>query len=138
MSMQDPIADMLTRIRNAHHRSHPEVTMPASKLKASVAKVLQDEGYIASFSVSEEVKPSLTIELKYFEGRPVIEEIARIEFQFEGDAELNAGEGLNFHFALPLQTIAATRSGQIDISVTIDEAPAGLLSFWMQDASENA
>ena len=45
MSMQDPIADMLTRIRNAHHRSHPEVTMPASKLKASVAKVLQEEGY---------------------------------------------------------------------------------------------
>jgi len=76
--MQDPVSDMLTRIRNAHHRSHPEVTMPASKLKASVAKVLQDEGYIASFSVSEEVKPSLTIELKYFEGRPVIEEIARI------------------------------------------------------------
>lgn len=65
-----------------------------------------------------------------------IEEIARIEFQFEGDAELNPGEGLNFHFALPLQTIAATRAGQIDISVTIDEAPAGLLSFWMQDASE--
>ena len=57
MSMQDPVSDMLTRIRNAHHRSHPEVTMPASKLKASVAKVLQDEGYIASFSVSEEVKP---------------------------------------------------------------------------------
>ncbi len=46
MSMQDPVSDMLTRIRNAHHRSHPEVTMPASKLKASVAKVLQDEGYI--------------------------------------------------------------------------------------------
>ena len=78
MSMQDPVSDMLTRIRNAHHRSHQEVTMPASKLKASVAKVLQEEGYIAGYSVSEEVKPSLTIELKYFEGRPVIEEIARI------------------------------------------------------------
>jgi len=46
MSMQDPVSDMLTCIRNAHHRSHPEVSMPASKLKASVAKVLQDEGYI--------------------------------------------------------------------------------------------
>ena len=69
MSMQDPVSDMLTRIRNAHHRSHPEVTMPASKLKASVAKVLQEEGYIGGFSVSEEVKPSLTIELKYFEGQ---------------------------------------------------------------------
>ena len=78
MSMQDPVSDMLTRIRNAHHRSHPEVTMPASKLKASVAQVLQDEGYIASYSVTAEVKPSLTIELKYFEGKPVIEEITRI------------------------------------------------------------
>ena len=66
-----------------------------------------------------------------------IEEIARIEFQFEGDAELNPGEGLNFHFALPLQTIAAPRPGQIDISVTIDDSPAGLVSFWMQDAPGN-
>ena len=66
-----------------------------------------------------------------------IEEIARIEFQFEGDAELNPGEGLNFHFALPLQTIAAPRPGQIDISVTIDDSPAGLVSFWMQDAPAN-
>ena len=78
MSMQDPIADMLTRIRNAHHRSKPEVTMPSSKLKASIAKVLLDEGYIGGFSVSEEVKPNLTVELKYFEGKPVIEEITRI------------------------------------------------------------
>jgi small subunit ribosomal protein S8 len=69
---------VLTRIRNAHHRSHPEVTMPASKLKASVAQGLQDEGYIGGFSVSAEVKPSLTITLKYFEGQPVIEEITRI------------------------------------------------------------
>jgi len=76
--MQDPVSDMLTRIRNAHHRSHPEVTMPASKLKASVAQVLQDEGYIASYSVTAEVKPCLTIELKYFEGKPVIEEITRV------------------------------------------------------------
>ena len=78
MSMQDPIADMLTRIRNAHHRSKPEVTMPASKLKAAVAQVLLDEGYIGGFSVSEEVKPTLTVDLKYFEGKPVIEEITRI------------------------------------------------------------
>ena len=78
MSMQDPIADMLTRIRNAHHRSHPEVSMPASKLKASVAKVLQEEGYIGGYSVSDEVKANLTVELKYFEGKPVIEEITRI------------------------------------------------------------
>jgi small subunit ribosomal protein S8 len=78
MSMQDPIADMLTRIRNAHHRSKPEVTMPSSKLKASIAKVLLDEGYIGGFIVSEEVKPNLTVELKYFEGKPVIEELTRI------------------------------------------------------------
>ena len=78
MSMQDPVSDMLTRIRNAHHRSHPEVTMPASKLKASVAKVLQEEGYIGGYSVSDEVKSNLTVELKYFEGKPVIEEITRI------------------------------------------------------------
>ena len=77
MSMQDPISDMLTRIRNAHHRSKPDVVMPSSKLKASLAKVLQDEGYISGFSVSDEVKPSLTFELKYFEGKPVIEEINR-------------------------------------------------------------
>jgi small subunit ribosomal protein S8 len=78
MSMQDPISDMLTRIRNAHHRSKLEVSMPASKLKASVAKVLEDEGYIRGFSVTDEVKPSLTVALKYFEGKPVIEEITRI------------------------------------------------------------
>jgi len=77
MSMQDPIADMLTCIRNAHHRRKPEVSMPSSKLKASVAKVLQDEGYINGFSVSEDVKPILTVDLKYFDGKPVIEEINR-------------------------------------------------------------
>lgn len=77
MSMQDPISDMLTRIRNAHHRSMPEVTMPSSKLKASVVKVLEDEGYISGFSVSDEIKPILTVALKYFDGKPVIEEISR-------------------------------------------------------------
>jgi len=76
--MQDPVADMLTCIRNAHHRSKPEVSMPSSKLKASVAKVLQEEGYIGGFTVSDDVKPTLTVELKYFEGKPVIEEIKRV------------------------------------------------------------
>ena len=78
MSMQDPIADMLTCIRNAHHRSKPEVAMPSSKLKASVAEVLEAEGYINGFSVSEDVKPTLTVDLKYFDGKPVIEEISRM------------------------------------------------------------
>jgi len=78
MSMQDPLADMLTRIRNAQQVAKPTVSMPASKLKASVAQVLQDEGYINSFSVSDDVKATLTIELKYFEGKPVIAELTRV------------------------------------------------------------
>jgi len=92
MSMQDPLSDMLTCIRNAHQRSKPDVTMPASKLKASVAKVLQEEGYIGGYSVSEDAKPTLTVELKYFEGRPVIEELKRISKpslrQYKGSGDL--------------------------------------------------
>ncbi|HCF3656157.1 30S ribosomal protein S8 [Pseudomonas aeruginosa] len=78
MSMQDPLADMLTRIRNAQMAEKTVVGMPSSKLKAAVAKVLKDEGYIADFQISSEVKPQLSIELKYFEGKPVIEEVKRI------------------------------------------------------------
>jgi len=79
MSMQDPVADMLTRIRNAQMSGKKTVSMPASNLKLSVAKVLQDEGYIASADVQElDGKKSLNIGLKYFEGRPVIAEIDRI------------------------------------------------------------
>ncbi|ENB5866929.1 30S ribosomal protein S8 [Pseudomonas aeruginosa] len=78
MSMQDSLADMLTRIRNAQMAEKTVVSMPSSKLKAAVAKVLKDEGYIADFQISSEVKPQLSIELKYFEGKPVIEEVKRI------------------------------------------------------------
>lgn len=78
MSMQDPLADMLTRIRNAQMAEKTVVSMPSSKLKAAVAKVLKDEGYIADFQISSEVKPQLSIELKYFEGKPAIEEVKRI------------------------------------------------------------
>lgn len=78
MSMQDPLADMLTRIRNAQMAEKTVVSMPSSKLKAAVAKVLKDVGYIADFQISSEVKPQLSIELKYFEGKPVIEEVKRI------------------------------------------------------------
>lgn len=78
MSMQDPLADMLTRIRNAQQVGKPNVTMPSSKLKANVAKVLQGEGYVEGFSVTEGAKPDLTIDLKYFEGRPVIAELDRV------------------------------------------------------------
>ena len=79
MSMQDPLSDMLTRIRNAQMAGKTGVEMPGSKLKAAVAQVLKDEGYIAEFSASsEEGKPRLAIELKYYEGKPVIAEIDRI------------------------------------------------------------
>lgn len=78
MAMHDPIADMLTRIRNAQRADKPAVAMPSSKLKVAIAKVLQDEGYIESFAVTSEVKPVLTIELKYYAGRPVIERIDRV------------------------------------------------------------
>ncbi|MCC5870955.1 MAG: 30S ribosomal protein S8 [Gammaproteobacteria bacterium] len=78
MSMQDPVSDMLTRIRNAQARNKPTVSMPASKLKAAIAEVLQQEGYVESFNVEGDTKPQLTLTLKYFDGRPVIEEIKRV------------------------------------------------------------
>ncbi|MBQ0755487.1 MAG: 30S ribosomal protein S8 [Amphritea sp.] len=78
MSMQDTLADMLTRIRNGHMAEKTAVTMPASKMKASVAAVLKEEGYIADFAVEGEGKPVMTVELKYFEGKPVIESIQRV------------------------------------------------------------
>ncbi|WP_346838800.1 30S ribosomal protein S8 [Microbulbifer sp. SAOS-129_SWC] len=78
MSMQDPLADMLTRIRNALARGKAEVALPSSKLKVSVAKVLKDEGYVTDYAVSEDAKPTLTIALKYFQGKPVIAELGRV------------------------------------------------------------
>ena len=78
MSMQDTLADMFTRIRNAQMASKADVKMPSSKMKVSVAQVLKDEGYVADFSVTTDVKPTLTIELKYFGGKPVIESIDRV------------------------------------------------------------
>ncbi len=78
MSMSDPIADLLTRIRNAQMARLPTVVIPSSKIKVAIAKVLQDEGYIAGYQVDENGgKPNLNIELKYFQGKPVIEEIKR-------------------------------------------------------------
>ncbi|MFN7695460.1 MAG: 30S ribosomal protein S8 [Burkholderiales bacterium] len=79
MSMSDPIADMLTRIRNAQLVEKSSVTMPSSKIKAAIAAVLKDEGYIESFQVrGEAARPELEIELKYYAGRPVIERIERV------------------------------------------------------------
>lgn len=78
--MTDPIADMLTRIRNALAASKADVSMPASKQKAAIAQVLKDEGYISDFHVDENdgIKKSLVIDLKYFEGKPVIAKMKRV------------------------------------------------------------
>jgi len=79
MSMSDPISDMLTRIRNAQLVGHTEVSMPASKLKASIAQVLKDEGYIEDFILRDaDSKKELRIGLKYYAGRPVIERLERV------------------------------------------------------------
>ncbi|MDH4148923.1 MAG: 30S ribosomal protein S8 [Betaproteobacteria bacterium] len=79
MSMNDPVSDMLTRIRNAQQAEKVSVSMPSSTLKAAIAKVLKDEGYIEDFAVSGETsKPELEVNLKYYAGRPVIEKIERI------------------------------------------------------------
>jgi len=79
MSMSDPIADMLTRIRNAQSVEKPVVSMPSSKLKVAIAQVLKDEGYIDAFEIKTEgVKSELEISLKYYAGRPVIERIERV------------------------------------------------------------
>ena len=79
MSMSDPVADMLTRIRNAQQSEKLSVAMPTSKLKAAIARVLKDEGYIEDFAVrSQDGKSYLDISLKYYAGRPVIEKIERV------------------------------------------------------------
>lgn len=79
MSMSDPIADMLTRIRNGQRAQKATVTMPSSKLKVAIARVLQDEGYIDGYSVRDNAgKAELDVALKYYAGRPVIERIERV------------------------------------------------------------
>ena len=78
MSMTDPIADMLTRIRNAQMTEKATCEMPSSKVKVAIARVLKDEGYIDGFLVAGEQKPVLQIALKYYAGRPVIEKIERV------------------------------------------------------------
>lgn len=79
MSMTDPIADMLTRIRNGQHARKTAVSMPASNAKVAIARVLKDEGYITDYATEGEgAKKTLTVELKYFEGKAVIERIQRV------------------------------------------------------------
>jgi small subunit ribosomal protein S8 len=79
MSMTDPIADFLTRIRNGQRSGKPQVGMPASRIKLALAKVLKDEGYIEDFTVApDDGKPTLTVRLKYYHGRPVIDRLERV------------------------------------------------------------
>jgi small subunit ribosomal protein S8 len=78
MSLQDPLSDMLTRIRNAQGRAMPSVSIPSSKLKVSVAEVLKEEGYIADYRVVDGAIAELVVSLKYHKSRPVIEELKRI------------------------------------------------------------
>lgn len=79
MSMSDPIADMLTRIRNGQMAGHSKVVMPSSKVKTAIVKVLADEGFVNAFSVeNNDGKSELSIDLKYFEGKPVIEMLKRV------------------------------------------------------------
>ena len=79
MSMSDPIADFLTRIRNAQMAQMPQVSCPSSTIKVAISKVLQDEGYITGYAVDDEGgKPVINVDLKYFQGKPVIEEIKRV------------------------------------------------------------
>ncbi|UAA38493.1 30S ribosomal protein S8 [Paraneptunicella aestuarii] len=78
MSMQDPIADMFTRIRNGQMANRIAVSMPSSKLRLAICKVLKDEGYIEDFAVEGDVKPELNVTLKYFQGKRVIDTIERV------------------------------------------------------------
>ncbi|MEK7990220.1 MAG: 30S ribosomal protein S8 [Thiotrichaceae bacterium] len=78
MSMNDPIADMLTRIRNGQSAKKKQVQMPASRIKNAIADVLQQEGYITGYNISQDAKSTLTIDLKYYMGKPVIETIKRV------------------------------------------------------------
>jgi small subunit ribosomal protein S8 len=76
--MTDPIADMFTRIRNGQSAAKSAVTMPSSKVKVAIANLLKEEGYVSEFTVSGDVKPELSVTLKYFEGKEVIETIKRV------------------------------------------------------------
>jgi len=99
--MSDPIADMLTRIRNGQQAGKVSVSMSSSKAKLAVAQVLKDEGYITDFKVSEGAKPEMVVELKYYLGKPVIEQVKRVSRPglriFRGKDELpvvNGGLGV--------------------------------------------
>ena len=98
MSMTDPIADMLTRIRNAQSAEKAQVTMPASKIKKAIANVLKGEGYISDFDIDDNAgKPVMTVSLKYYQGQPVIASIKRVSRPgirtYKGKGELPQVDG---------------------------------------------
>jgi small subunit ribosomal protein S8 len=118
MSMTDPVADMLTRLRNAQLAEKAEVRMPSSKLKASIAKVLRDEGYVAGYTVEENAgKATLAIELKYYQGAPVISMIRRISSpglrSYKGKDELpKVQDGLGIAIVSTSQGVMTDRAAR--------------------------
>lgn len=117
MSMQDTLADMCTRIRNAQMATKETVSMPSSKLKIEVARVLKDEGYITDFTVTDSVKPELTVTLRYFEGKPVIEHLQRVSKpslrQYKGKGELpKVADGLGIAIVTTSQGVMTDRAAR--------------------------
>lgn len=117
MSMQDTLADMFTRIRNAQMATKETVTMPSSKLKIEVARVLKQEGYITDIAVTEGAKPELTVTLKYFEGKPVIEHIQRMSKPslriYKGKSELpKVADGLGVAIVTTSQGVMTDRAAR--------------------------
>lgn len=117
MSMQDTLADMFTRIRNAQMATKEAVAMPSSKLKVEVARVLKQEGYIGDFTVAEGAKPELSVTLKYFEGKPVIEHIQRVSKPslriYKGKGELpKVADGLGVAIVSTSQGVMTDRAAR--------------------------
>jgi len=117
MSMQDTLADMCTRIRNAQMATKETVTMPSSKLKVEVARVLKQEGYITDATVTEGAKPELTVTLKYFEGKPVIEHLQRMSKPslriYKGKSELpKVADGLGVAIVTTSQGVMTDRAAR--------------------------
>jgi len=117
MSMQDTLADMCTRIRNAQMATKETVSMPSSKLKVEVARVLKQEGYITDAKVTEGVKPELTVTLKYFEGKPVIEHLQRMSKPslriYKGKSELpKIADGLGVAIVTTSQGVMTDRAAR--------------------------
>ena len=78
MSLSDPIGDMIARVKNAQARNHKKVDLPSSNFKTKIADILKNEGFIKDFKVNEDIKPTLSLELKYYSGNPVISNFERV------------------------------------------------------------